>query len=223
MENFKHSLWQSNSLRQPRYNSLNLLCENIIKKLNWGKYNPRHIRTYVYTGEYTESLINQLKYYKVNDPRQSWQLKKATEKLPIATERRKSQQKLFDYLKNCNFFEIKTTPLKFKVHLPQPFIQKGVDVLIATDLLSHAYQDNFDVAIICSGDLDLIESVKVVKNLGKKVIIVSHKSKTNSGISKNLIKESDYFVNIADFKPDELDEISEIVQPEEDAIPSSAW
>ena len=27
--------------------------------------------------------------------------------------------------------------------------RKGIDVLIATDLISHTYQHNFDVAILC--------------------------------------------------------------------------
>ncbi|MBI2069587.1 MAG: NYN domain-containing protein [Elusimicrobia bacterium] len=48
-------------------------------------------------------------------------------------------------------------------------IQKGVDVKLAIDLVRHAANSNYDVAILCSGDADFIPAVRVVKGFGKQV------------------------------------------------------
>ena len=82
--------------------------------------------------------------------------------------------------------------------------QKGIDVRIAVDLLYHSFQNNFDVAVICSGDIDLIEAVRLSKKLGKKILLVSHPWLA----SKELRKESDYFINLAKIADEELNYFS---------------
>lgn len=47
--------------------------------------------------------------------------------------------------------------------------QKGVDTLIAIDMLSKAYQDQYDIAILISGDRDFSPVIDYVKNTGKRV------------------------------------------------------
>lgn len=47
--------------------------------------------------------------------------------------------------------------------------QKGVDILIAVDALTKAYQNHFDTAIFLIGDRDFIPLIKAVKDAGKKV------------------------------------------------------
>jgi len=49
------------------------------------------------------------------------------------------------------------------------FAEKGVDVRIVVDMLTHAYRDNYDVAILVSGDGDFAEAAKAVADLGKHV------------------------------------------------------
>jgi uncharacterized protein (TIGR00288 family) len=84
--------------------------------------------------------------------------------------------------------------------------QKGVDVQMAVDLVYHAFSNNFDLVIICSGDIDIKEAVKLVKSFGKKVIIISHRSLA----SNELIKEADLFINIEKLKEEQLNEFSRI-------------
>ena len=48
--------------------------------------------------------------------------------------------------------------------------EKGSDVNIATHLLHDAYQNNFEVAVMISGDSDLLEPVRIVSKELKKVI-----------------------------------------------------
>jgi uncharacterized LabA/DUF88 family protein len=49
-------------------------------------------------------------------------------------------------------------------------VEKGVDAAIVTDLLSLAYQDTLDVAIIVSSDSDFVPPVKRVQERGTKII-----------------------------------------------------
>jgi|SRR5579859_776036 len=46
---------------------------------------------------------------------------------------------------------------------------KGVDITLTKDVLSHAYQGNFDVALLVAGDGDYVPLVREVKRLGKNV------------------------------------------------------
>lgn len=204
LENFKQGIWKVHRRREPKYGDMHFfLFNDIVKILGWDKYTPRLIRAYLYTGEYTDTLIKKIEYKLSNPKLNSYYQRKIKEDLENANRRKAAQEKLFEWCIECNFMELKTTPLKYEP--AQGIYQKGVDVLIATDLMSHAYQNTFDAAILCSGDLDLLESIKVVKNLGKKVILVAHRDDT----SKNIIKISDYFYDLKSLDATQIDGISE--------------
>ncbi len=83
----------------------------------------------------------------------------------------KGQKEFFEGLKNNPLIDIKHTPLK--QHLGE-IHQKGVDVLLATDLVHLAHMEAYDIAIILSGDTDLIGAVKLIKSRGKTPIIISY-------------------------------------------------
>ena len=51
--------------------------------------------------------------------------------------------------------------------------QKEVDVQIACDMIRHAMRDNYDVAILVSGDRDFVPAVQTVKEVGKNVEVAS--------------------------------------------------
>lgn len=55
--------------------------------------------------------------------------------------------------------------------------EKGVDVLIATDILIGAYENLYDKIILVSSDTDLLPAVLKAKELGKKIEYIgfSHK------------------------------------------------
>ena len=69
--------------------------------------------------------------------------------------------------------KVKVTTLK---RLPSgEFIEKGVDVMLATDMLSLAYKNAYDSAILVSGDSDFSYTVEEVQSLGKRVENASFK------------------------------------------------
>ena len=73
--------------------------------------------------------------------------------------------------------------------------EKGVDVLMAVDLLIGAYEDLFDTAILVTSDTDLIPAIDKVRERGKKIEYVgfSHKPSyaliAHSDIRRLLLKE----------------------------------
>lgn len=52
-------------------------------------------------------------------------------------------------------------------------VEKGVDVKLAVDLLSGAFRNEYDEAIIVSNDSDFVPAIIEVQKLGKKVSNVS--------------------------------------------------
>lgn len=167
----------------------NFIFEEINGLLRWDKYNPRLLRTYIYSGEYSKPLqdIIKIKLKKLNK-----NYREINDFLSKIINERKIQKECFQKLYLCKFVELKLKPLQFSDKEMRVF-QKGTDVQLAVDLVHHAYQDNFDVAVVCSGDVDLLESIKLVKNQGKKVIIVAHPN----DIARDMRKECDFFFNLA--------------------------
>lgn len=73
----------------------------------------------------------------------------------------------FESLMEADFVEVKLGQL---IKTGKRNRQKGVDALIAIDMLTKAYMDHYDVAILVSGDGDLLPLVKTVKDItGKHV------------------------------------------------------
>lgn len=48
--------------------------------------------------------------------------------------------------------------------------QKGVDILMAIDALTKAYQNHYDTGMFLIGDRDFIPLIQAVKDTGKKTI-----------------------------------------------------
>lgn len=53
------------------------------------------------------------------------------------------------------------------------YIQKGVDILLATEMLFFGFNSNYAIAILCSGDQDFLPVIQKVKDLGKLVYVVA--------------------------------------------------
>ncbi|MDQ1280675.1 MAG: hypothetical protein QG670_1938 [Thermoproteota archaeon] len=86
---------------------------------------------------------------------------------------RENQVRFFDRLRSLHINVI-DKQLKYRGDSPDGkpiYIEKGVDVALVTTMLSLAYANAFDVAIIVGGDNDYIQAVEEVKRFGKIVEI----------------------------------------------------
>ena len=76
----------------------------------------------------------------------------------------REQQDFLEALRKTPYLEIRLGSTK-----KAQGVEKGVDVMIATDLLYFAWSGFYDVAILVSGDADFAYAVQAVKNMGKHV------------------------------------------------------
>lgn len=66
-----------------------------------------------------------------------------------------------------------------------PPYEKGVDVLLSTDMLSHGFKNNFDTAILVAGDSDFVSALQAVKDNGKNVeVALFGKERTSMELRK---------------------------------------
>ena len=52
-------------------------------------------------------------------------------------------------------------------------VEKGVDVMLATDVVTNAYKDHYDTAIVVSGDSDFYPALQAVKDVGKHIEVAA--------------------------------------------------
>lgn len=64
--------------------------------------------------------------------------------------------------------------------------QKGVDVLMAIDMIDKANSNQYDVALIVAGDLDHIEAIKNIRNKGKQIVDVFFRNSIAEDILLNV-------------------------------------
>jgi uncharacterized LabA/DUF88 family protein len=81
------------------------------------------------------------------------------------------QQKFFDALRRIPGFIVVLCRLRKhkKSDGTFEFDVKGDDVHLATDMISGAYENLYDTALIVSGDEDFVPAIRKVQKLGKKV------------------------------------------------------
>ena len=92
--------------------------------------------------------------------------------------KRNRQQKFFDKLRELPFCEVRLGRLveenkrkenKKKRYKKKRYKQKGVDILMAIDMLDKAYEKHYEIAVLVTGDGDLVSLVEAVKNTGARV------------------------------------------------------
>ena len=87
-------------------------------------------------------------------------------------------------MKNKSYFEViegtqeirpasKDIPIDLNDYSTYTTKEKGTDVNVAVNMLSKAYHNAYDVAILVSGDTDYIPVVKELHNLGKTVVLAT--------------------------------------------------
>lgn len=85
-------------------------------------------------------------------------------------ERYKDQDKFFKSVAAIPYTELRLGRLVYTNQWPNsPPFEKGVDVQLATDMITHAFKNNYDVAILVAGDNDFVGAIQAVKDNGKHV------------------------------------------------------
>ena len=90
------------------------------------------------------------------------------------------QHKFFTALHNTPYLEVRLGGAKMR---GAATVQKGVDIMIATDLLRFAWDDRYDVAVLVSGDGDFSYAVQAVKDMGKHVEVAAFPANLSSELA----------------------------------------
>jgi uncharacterized LabA/DUF88 family protein len=96
----------------------------------------------------------------------------------------REQAEFLDILNKTPYLEVRLGSTKVAQGVP---VERGIDIMLATDLLYYAWHDLYDVAILVSGDSDFIYAVQVVKNMGKHVEVAYFET----AVSKDLTDMAD--------------------------------
>lgn len=75
-------------------------------------------------------------------------------------------------------------------------VKANLDVEIASDIVSKAFQDLYDTAVLISGDGDFTYAVNKVREQGRRVEVIGLRRRT----SRSLIAASDYYTDLSDIK-----------------------
>ena len=184
------------------YKLNNFIMDYLKGNLQYKNCQLTHLRTYFYTGEYTNKLIEKIERYYESSPDEKDIIKSLLEKCKKEQEK---QNTFFNYAKNYYYFETKTKPLQFS-YSDIKVMQKGVDVQLAVDLVDFTHKNLFDIAVILSGDIDLLESVRTSKGMGKQIIIFGNSSVTAEEMKRN----ADLFIDIGRFSEEQLNKFTHI-------------
>ena len=96
------------------------------------------------------------------------------------------QKKYFDEIEKCEGYEIRLGRL---IKTPDGNRQKGVDTLIALDMMTKAFLNHYDIAYLVAGDDDFVDVVKNVKMFTGKRVYGVYFSKH---VSERLLASFDY-------------------------------
>ncbi|MEE8194706.1 MAG: NYN domain-containing protein [Dehalococcoidales bacterium] len=84
-------------------------------------------------------------------------------------ERFKDQQKFFSGVTAIPYTELRLGRLVYNNWPGSPPYEKGVDIQLATDMITHSFKGNYSVAILVAGDSDYVGALQAVKDNGKNV------------------------------------------------------
>jgi len=81
----------------------------------------------------------------------------------------RDQQAFFASVSAIPYCELRLGRLVYINWPNAPPYEKGVDIQLTTDLLTHSYKNNYDVAILVAGDSDYVGALQAVKDNGKNI------------------------------------------------------
>ena len=99
----------------------------------------------------------------------------------------KEQKEYYSKIEEHAVYEVKLARLK---KTKRGRKQKGVDVMLAVDMITKAFMNHYDIAILLAGDDDFLDLIKAVKDLtDKRVYGVFYPESVSKELLNNLDKK----------------------------------
>jgi uncharacterized LabA/DUF88 family protein len=84
-------------------------------------------------------------------------------------QRHRDQQAFFASVNAIPYSELRLGRLVYYNWPNTPPYEKGVDIQLATDMITHSFKNNYDVAVLVASDTDYVGALQAVKDNGKNV------------------------------------------------------
>ena len=104
-------------------------------------------------------------------------------------ERFKDQKKFFAGVEAIPYTELRLGRLVYNNWPGTPPYEKGVDIQLATDMITHSFKNNYDVAVLVAGDSDFVGALQAVKDNGKNVEVALFGKERTSMQLRNVADE----------------------------------
>lgn len=108
-------------------------------------------------------------------------------------ERYRHQQAFFAGVNAIPYLELRLGRLVYANWPNVPPYEKGTDVQLTADMLTHSFKNNYDVAILVAGDTDFVSALQAVKDNGKNVEVALF---GKIGTSQQLRRVADRVISI---------------------------
>jgi len=108
-------------------------------------------------------------------------------------ERYRHQQAFFAGVNTIPYSELRLGRLVYTNWPTVPPYEKGIDVQLTADMLTHSFQNNYDVVVLVAGDSDFAPALQAVKDYGKHVEVALFGKK---GASYELRRVADKVINV---------------------------
>jgi uncharacterized LabA/DUF88 family protein len=96
----------------------------------------------------------------------------------------REQQDFLETLRKTPYLELRLGTTKLSQGVP---VERGIDVMLATDLLYFAANNTYDIGILVSGDSDFNYTLQTVKNMGKHIEVAYFEN----AASRDLLNSAD--------------------------------
>jgi uncharacterized LabA/DUF88 family protein len=100
------------------------------------------------------------------------------------TDGHREQQDFISALRETPYLEVRLGGTKLSQGVT---VEKGIDVMLATDLLHFAWNNLYDIAVLVSGDSDFAYALQAVKDMGKHIEVAYFEN----NISRDLLDIAD--------------------------------
>jgi len=90
----------------------------------------------------------------------------------LEPERYRDQQNFYASVEAIPYFELRLGHLVYNGWPQSRPYEKGTDVMLATDMVAHAFRNNYDTAILVASDGDYVGAIQMVKDVGKNTEVV---------------------------------------------------
>lgn len=104
----------------------------------------------------------------------------------------KKQQQFFNTLRKIPYFDLKLGRLEKR---RTTYVEKGIDVNIAVDMIKHAHRKIYSTAILVNADADFVSAIEFVKELGCHVEVANFGKAyhLNNSADKTIIFDKYFF------------------------------